>query len=100
MKNGMSYSSRYNNFTPSQENLFKESSKIIINYLNELKIKIDPIYLEKIKNELNKLDIKKIDYIEVRDEVDLLPTITNDQARLFIAYYINKIRIIDNFTLY
>ena len=100
MKNGMSYSSRYNNFTLSQENLFKESSKIIITSLNPIKKKVDPIYLEKIKDELTKLDIKKIDYIEVRNEVDLLPTIINDQARLFIAYYINKIRIIDNFILY
>ena len=100
MKNGMSFSSRYNNFDSSQENLFNKSANIIMINLDKLRKKILSIYLENIKNELNKFNIKEIDYIEVRNEQDLLPTVQNDHARLFVAYYIDKIRIIDNFILY
>tara|TARA_B110000196_G_C20996665_1_gene590964 strand:- start:78 stop:911 length:834 start_codon:yes stop_codon:yes gene_type:complete len=100
MKNGMSYSSRYDNFNSFQENLFKRSSRIIISNLNKLRIKIHSMHLDNIKKELNKLNIKKIEYIEVRNEVSLLPTVKNNHARLFIAYYIDEIRIIDNFVLY
>ena len=100
MKGGMSYSSRYDNFNSFQENLFKRSSRIIISNLNKLRIKIHSMHLDNIKKELNKLNIKKIEYIEVRNEVSLLPTVKNNHARLFIAYYIDEIRIIDNFVLY
>ena len=47
-----------------------------------------------------KINIKKIDYLEVRDEINLLPTVENKKARLFVAFYIDDIRIIDNFVLY
>ena len=100
MQNGMSFSSRYNHFNLSQENLFIASSVIVMNNLNHLRKKINLIYLENIKAELIKLNINKIDYVEVRNEVDLLPTFKNNSARLFIAYYIDNIRIIDNFILY
>ena len=49
---------------------------------------------------LNKISIDNIDYIEIRDEKELLLTSKNNNARLFIAYYIDNIRIIDNFILY
>ena len=100
MQNGMSFSSRYSNFNSSQKKIFKESAMIIMNNLNKLRKKIDPIYLESIKTELTKININKIDYVETRDEVDLLPTFKNNSARLFVAYYIDNIRIIDNFILY
>ena len=100
MKNGMSFSSRYNNFNLYQQDLFNESAKIIIFNLNNLKKNIDSIYLQKIKEGLIKININKIEYIEVRDELNLLPTKKNKNARLFIAYYIDKTRVIDNFILY
>ena len=100
MLNGMSFSSRYYNFNSSQKFLFDQSSKIIITNLKKLKEKIDHIYLDYIKEEFKKININKIDYIEVRNEITLLPTEKNKQARLFIAYYIDEIRIIDNFILY
>ena len=52
------------------------------------------------KKELSKININKIDYLEIRDEKNLEITSNYDHARLFIAVFIDKIRIIDNFKLY
>ena len=55
------------------------------------------INLSKIKNELeNKYKIK-IDYLEFRDEKKLKLNNFKIKYRLFIAYYVNGIRLIDNF---
>jgi len=39
----------------------------------------------------------KIDYLEIRNEKNLSIYIKNGKFRLFIAYYINNVRLIDNF---
>ena len=100
MLNGISFSSRYKNFQPSQEKTFDNAANKIMNSLLELKKKIDVKILENLKEELIKINIKKIDYLEIRDEINLLPTVENKKARLFVAFYIDDIRIIDNFILY
>ena len=100
MLNGISFSSRYKNFLSSQEKDFDKAANKIINSVVELKKEIDLEILEILKEELTKIDIKKIDYLEIRDEINLLPTIENQKARLFVAFYIDDIRIIDNFILY
>ena len=100
MLNGISFSSRYKNFQSSQETAFDNAANKIMNSLLELKKKIDVKILENLKKELIKNNIKKIDYLEVRDEINLLPTVENQKARLFVAFYIDDIRIIDNFVLY
>ena len=100
MLNGISFSSRYKNLQSSQEKDFGKVANKIINSVLELKKKIDVKILENLKEELIKINIKKIDYLEVRDEINLLPTVKNKKARLFIAFYIDDIRIIDNFVLY
>ena len=51
-------------------------------------------------NELVKIKINKIDYFEIRDEDNLSMTDDYVRSRLFIAIYIDEIRIIDNFKLY
>ena len=49
------------------------------------------------KNELkNKYDIK-VDYLELRNTRSLKLTNKVKNAKIFIAYYINKVRLIDNF---
>ena len=48
------------------------------------------------KNLIKNFDIK-IQYLEARNLIDLKKDITNNKFRLFIAYYIGKIRLIDNF---
>jgi pantoate--beta-alanine ligase len=100
MLNGISFSSRYKNLQSSQEKIFDKAANKIINSVLELKKKIDVKILENLKEELIKINIKKIDYLEIRDEINLLPTVKNKKARLFAAFYIDDIRIIDNFVLY
>ena len=100
MLNGMSYSSRYNNFTLFQSNLFDQSAQKIILLVNKLRENINNESINIVKKELKKINIKKIDYIEIRNELSLLTTKENKNARLFIAFYIDDIRIIDNFILY
>ncbi len=39
----------------------------------------------------------KIDYLEIRNEKNLSVSIKNSKFRLFIAYYIGNVRLIDNF---
>ena len=100
MLNGISFSSRYKNFQSSQEKDFDKVANKIIKSVLELKKKIDVEILENLKKEVINNNIKKIDYLEVRDEINLLPTVENQKARLFVAFYVDEIRIIDNFILY
>ena len=100
MLNGLSFSSRYNNFSSHQEIIFKNVAKQIMISVFNLRKKIDIKILKNLKIELKKLNIKKIDYLEIRDEKNLQPSLKNKKSRLFLAFYINEIRIIDNFILY
>ncbi len=100
MLNGLSFSSRYNNFSSHQEIIFKNVAKQIMISVFNLRKKIDIKILKNLTIELKKLNIKKIDYLEIRDEKNLLPSLKNKKSRLFLAFYINEIRIIDNFILY
>ena len=99
-KNGMSLSSRNSNFTPNQfeilQNLAKKINSFVVN-LKEKKLKFN---FKQFKNELSKIKINKIDYLEIRDENNLEITNNYSKARLFVAVFIGNIRIIDNFKLY
>ena len=99
-KNGMSLSSRNSNFNSLQSEIFQSLAKKINLLTESLKQKDTKINYDEFKNELSKININKIDYLEIRDESNL--EITNDytSARLFVAVYIDEIRIIDNFKLY
>ena len=100
MSNGMSFSSRYNNFNLLQEKIFNNAAGKIMVSLSELKMKADVKIVEKLKEQLKEININKIDYLEIRDENNLLPSVENKNSRLFLAFYINNIRIVDNFILY
>ncbi len=70
--------------------LIKIKSNINKKYLNQN-------YLSSLKKELiNKFGIT-IEYLEVRNEHDLKLMNTQKKYRIFISYYINKVRLIDNF---
>ena len=56
--------------------------------------------IDNIKKELRSYGISKIDYFEIRNEENLSLSVKNESSRLFIAFYINKVRVIDNFLLY
>ena len=99
-KNGMSLSSRYNNFNTNQEILFNQISLKINDCVNLLKKQIDTNTLKNLYQYLEEDKKIKVDYLEVRDDDELLLTQKNKNARLFISFYIEDIRIIDNFKLY
>ena len=50
-----------------------------------------------IKNKLEEKYNIKLEYLELRNEKDLSIFKKNNKFRLFVAYYINKVRLIDNF---
>ena len=58
------------------------------------------VNLEDYKSILHQKGVKKIDYIEIRNEKNLSISNTCNKSRLFIAIYIGKVRVIDNFILY
>ncbi len=99
-KNGMSLSSRYNNFNTNQEILFNQISLKINDCVNLLKKQIDINNLKNLYQYLEEDKKIKVDYLEVRDDDELLLTQKNKNALLFISFYIEDIRIIDNFKLY
>ena len=97
-KNYVAISSR--NFLLSKKNLNAagQIAKKLKSFKNKVKNnsifkkKIDDIKIKLIKNYKIKLD-----YLELRNEKDLSIFKENNKFRLFVAYYINKVRLIDNF---
>ena len=100
MSNGMSFSSRYKKFSISEEFFFNNVASLLLNFINNLKKNFNINAIDNLKNKLYKNGIKKIDYLEVRSEINLQLSSENNNSRLFIAFYIGKIRIVDNFILY
>ena len=61
---------------------------------------LNPINLKKGRDEINYLKKKyniKIDYLELRNTKNLQLTNRIKNAKIFVAYYINKVRLIDNY---
>ena len=98
--NGMSISSRNSKFTPNQNKIFDNFAKKINLFINNLKQKKHEVNFDKFKKELSKININKIDYLEIRNENNLEITDNYNNARLFVSVFIDSIRIIDNFKLY
>ena len=95
--NGIALSSRNSNLTLSQ---IKIASKIY-KYLKHKKNKTFFGNFKKnqldFKNQLILLGVKKIDYLEHINKKTLkLPKKVNEDYNIFIAYYLGKIRLIDN----
>jgi len=97
---GMSLSSRYSSFTQDQKIKFAQCASIIKSHLINLKKNFNQTILDNLQDELKGIGISKIDYCEVRNEDDLNLSKMKQRSRLFLAFYINKIRVIDNFILY
>ena len=97
---GMSLASRNSKFNEYESKIFNQLAGKISKLINLLKQKNSKDHLGDFIKDLSKINIHKVDYCEIRDEEEL--KITNDfsKARLFIALYIDQIRIIDNFKLY
>tara|TARA_X000000368_G_scaffold403489_1_gene378536 strand:+ start:1005 stop:1838 length:834 start_codon:yes stop_codon:yes gene_type:complete len=100
LNNGMSISSRYNNFSSKEKKILDKIAIKINSCVKELRKNINLSFLEKLNQELRNYDVNKIDYLEIREEENLQLTEKKTKARLFVAFYLGKIRIIDNFILY
>ena len=96
----MSLSSRYSNFNEFEKKKFEQCSAIINKNILKLKKNYNIKILNNIKNELVDIGINKIDYCEIRNEENLKVSYTKIKSRLFIGFYLNAIRVIDNFILY
>ena len=94
-RNGIAFSSR--NFLLSEKDRVT-ASKIYKLLLNRKKNIIkNKLYLRKIKNDLFKFGIKKIDYIEILDINKIIkPYQKRNKYKIFIAYYLGTTRLIDN----
>tara|TARA_B100000989_G_scaffold284079_1_gene250556 strand:- start:871 stop:1683 length:813 start_codon:yes stop_codon:yes gene_type:complete len=75
----------------------KFTQKIISFKKSIKKIKVTTQILEKKKNELSKLFKVKIQYFELRNAVNFKISNTIRNSKIFIAFFIDKIRLIDNF---
>ena len=96
----MSISSRYINFSVHEKKIFNKLSHEIKKLIINLKNKLEKKFLKKFFNSIKDIGITKIDYIEIRNEQSLLISNACKKSRLFIALYVGKIRVIDNFILY
>jgi len=98
--NGMSLSTRYKNFNKEQKILFSSLSKIIKKNIIKIKKNINNFNEITLKKDIGEININNIDYIEIRNEKNLLISKKNKNSRLFIALYIDSIRVVDNFKIY
>ena len=97
-KNKLALSSR--NLFLNKDNLLKAANitKNLISFKKKLINKKNfKIFLSKKKNELIKLYDIKVDYLELRKISNLKNSNKLRNSKLFFAYYINNIRLIDNY---
>ena len=96
-KDRLALSSR--NYLLSKEDLILASNitkKLIILKKNIRSKKNKNKYLLIIKKNLQKYFKIKIDYLELRDINNLKLSNNIDRSRLFVSYYLNEVRLIDN----
>jgi len=94
-KNGIAYSSRNLLLTSNEKN---KASKIY-HFIKKNKYKLinKKISIKSLKKEFFKIGIKKIEYIEIKDINKIIkPYKKKHNFKIFVAYYLNNIRLIDN----
>ena len=72
-------------------------SLCIRNGLNSIDSKKVMELIQKTRRELTKKFKIKIEYLECRNLITLTTNLNNIPFKLFVAYYLNKVRLIDNF---
>ena len=96
-KNKVALSSR--NYLLSKKNLALASVIIrkLINLKKKIKLKKNKNrYLKIVKNDLEKKFNINIEYLELRNIYNLKLSSVINKSRLFVAYYLNGVRLIDN----
>jgi pantoate--beta-alanine ligase len=98
-KNKVALSSRNYLLDVKDLNVAGFIAKILI----KLKLKLrnnkkkNNLLVTNIKKEIIEKYKVKIDYLEVRNVTNLKTNLKNKRYKIFIAYFLNKIRLIDNF---
>ena len=95
---GLALSSRNLHLKNNELKTARKISKKLINFkriLNKKKNMENLINLK--KKEINNLKNVKVEYLEMRNKFNLKKDTNINNSRIFIAYYIRKIRLIDNF---
>jgi pantoate--beta-alanine ligase len=94
-KNGIAYSSRNKLLSKEDKKIASKVYQILLtNKKNLLQKKIS---LKNIQSKIYALGIKKIDYIEILNINKLIrPYKRGRKHRIFLAYYLKKVRLIDN----
>ena len=95
MKNGLAYSSR--NKLLNQKSI--KGSALLISKLKKLFIQLKKDLNNKfiINDFINKNKVFNIEYLELRNKNNLSKKISKKNVKIFIAFYIQGIRLIDNF---
>ena len=94
-KNGIAYSSRNFLLTQNQKNIASRVYHLI--YYSKKRLLENKISIKVIKYIVNSLGVDKIDYIKIVDlNKTTKPFKKNSIYKIFIAYYLGSIRLIDN----
>ena len=94
-KNGVAFSSR--NLLLNEDNQRVASRIYKILKISKRNILNRKILIKNIKDKIFRLGIKKIDYLKVLDVNKVVkPYKKKSNKKIFIAYYINSVRLIDN----
>ena len=99
--NGLAISSRNQYLSPKQINIANNINIIMTEAAkNFYNVDINET-ISSVRKNIEKVGINKIDYIEIRNNHNLKNISNNDKsnARLFIAVYIDEVRLIDNIKL-
>ena len=96
--NKFAFSSRNNLLNKTELAKARKISKTIFSLKKKLtKSKnVKNLLIKKKKEIINLLNVK-VDYLELRNILNLKNSKNTRNSRLFIAYFINKVRLIDNF---
>ena len=96
-KNGIACSTRNNNLNRNQFKIASNVIKYLRNKKRLIKKEFSNFKFLNIKKDLMNLGITKIDYIELYNlKTFKRPKNKREKFKIFIAFYLNKIRLIDN----
>ena len=96
-KNGMPCSTRNKNIKKKYIQLGSKVYKYLVSLKKKIKKNIRNFNSAKIKKELFNMGIDKVNYIELLNIKTLKrPKYSKDKFNIFISYYLDKVRLIDN----
>ncbi len=97
-KNNVALSSRNNFLKKKNLKISSQISTILINFRNKLRKNILlKNKIKSLKNKINNLENIEVEYLEIRNKNNLSKKFNKQNFKVFLAYYNNKIRLIDNY---